>query len=75
MPQLHLYLSKQKADELKRRAEARGLSVSAYLAELVGDQLSSGWPEGYFDTVIGQWKGEPLVRPPQDDYESREALE
>lgn len=36
--------------------------------------LAQGWPKGYFDAVVGKWKGEPLVRPPQGDYEPRDGL-
>ncbi|MEG4318511.1 MULTISPECIES: hypothetical protein [unclassified Microcoleus] len=31
-----------------------------------------GWPPGFFETVIGSWEGEPLVRPEQLEYEMRE---
>ena len=33
-----------------------------------------GWPPGFFETVIGSWEGEPLVRPDQLEYEMREEL-
>ncbi|MBE9095621.1 hypothetical protein [Tychonema sp. LEGE 07203] len=33
-----------------------------------------GWPPGFFETVIGSWEGEPLVRPEQLEYEIREEL-
>lgn len=35
---------------------------------------SNGWPPGFFTNVIGGWKGEPLVREPQLEYEIREEL-
>ncbi len=73
MPQLHLYLPKDLADEVRRRAEARQLSTSAFLAELVRKQISPGWPEGYFENVVGSWQGEPLTRPPQGAFEDRES--
>ena len=34
----------------------------------------ANWPSGFFDTVIGAWKGEPFVREPERSYERREAL-
>jgi hypothetical protein len=36
---------------------------------------SSAWPEGFFEAVAGGWQGEPLVREPQGDYETRDDLE
>jgi len=33
-----------------------------------------GWSPGFFETVIGSWEGEPLVRPDQLEYEMREEL-
>ncbi|NJL69298.1 MAG: hypothetical protein HC849_23665 [Oscillatoriales cyanobacterium RU_3_3] len=33
-----------------------------------------GWSPGFFETVIGSWEGEPLVRPEQLEYEIREEL-
>jgi hypothetical protein len=31
------------------------------------------WPAGYFDRTFGKWEGE-LERPPQGDFEAREAF-
>ena len=33
-----------------------------------------GWPSGFFEATAGGWQGEPLVRGPQGEYETREAL-
>lgn len=33
-----------------------------------------GWNPGFFDEVIGGWVGEPLVREPQGEYETREQM-
>jgi predicted DNA binding CopG/RHH family protein len=46
VPQLHLYLSQEKAEEVKRRAAAKGMSVSAYLSEIVDKDLTGQWPAG-----------------------------
>jgi hypothetical protein len=75
MSQLHLYLPEHLAGELRRRAAAKGLSVSAYLAELVRSQIADEWPEGFFDNVIGGWIGEPLPRPRTLEPETREELD
>lgn len=74
MPQLHMYVPESTAKVLKRRAEERGMSVSGYLAKIVGREAGSGeWPEGFFEEVLGGWDGE-LVRPLQGEYEVRENL-
>ncbi len=74
MPQLHLYVPKETARRLRKKAEQRGLTLSRYLAEVVGRDVDrSGWPEGYFGDVLGTWEGE-LRRPSQGFYEDREEL-
>jgi len=72
MPQLHLYVPKELANEVARRAQLRGMSVSRFLADLVRREVASGWPVGYFEQVAGGWVGEPLERPDQGSYELRE---
>ena len=74
MPQLHCYVNEEVAEVIRRRARARRLSVSKYLAQLAEQDAAIGWPAGYFENVIGGWKGDPLVRPAQGDYEKRERL-
>ena len=74
MPQLHLYVSDEIAADVARRAEAEGLSVSRYLARLIREQLPAPWPPGYFDRVVGGWRGAPLERPPQGELETRETV-
>ena len=74
MPQLHCYVPQDLAAALKERAEIRGLSVSAYLAELVRRDVEVIWPPAFFSEVVGGWQGEPLARPIQGEPESREAL-
>jgi hypothetical protein len=71
MPQLHCYVAEDVAEAIRCRARARGLSVSQYLAQLAEQGAAIGWPPGYFENVIGGWKGDPLVRPPQGEYEER----
>lgn len=62
------------AEQLRRRVEAQGLTVSQYLANLLCRELSEEWPPGFFDEVVGGWLGEPLERPRQGAYEYRERL-
>ncbi len=75
MPQMHLYVPREVAREVKRRAEARGKTVSAYLAELVKREVADDWPGEFFSRVTGAWYGEPLARAAQPELESRESLE
>jgi hypothetical protein len=75
MPQLHCYVPKEVAEELRRRARSEGTSVSGFLGALVRREVGAqDWPEGYFERVVGGWQGEPLERPPQPSPEVREAL-
>jgi hypothetical protein len=74
MPQLHLYVSDEVAAEIHRRAKASGVSVSRFLAKLVQERASSGWPDGWFDRVPGGWHGAPLERAPQGEFEPRETF-
>ena len=75
MPQMHLYVPQEVAREVKRRAEAKGATVSAYLAELVKREVVDAWPADFFDEVAGGWAGDALERAPQPPVESREALD
>ena len=31
----------------------------------------AGWSPGFFEEVVGTWKGEPLTREPEGEYETR----
>lgn len=75
MAQIHFYVPSRIETELRQRAEARGLSLSRYVAEMVTHDLGAEWPEGYFEEVVGGWQGEPLVRPPQGEPERRDELD
>lgn len=75
MPQLHLYVPDETAELLKSKARERGMSVSGYLAEIVGSEIGGvDWPDGFFEDVLGGWQGE-LERLPQGGYEVRERLD
>ncbi len=71
MPQLHLYVPKDVASVVRLRARARAMTVSGYLAELVTREVARDWPEGFFDQVVGGWKGRALRRPTQGRFETR----
>lgn len=53
MPQLHCYVPETIAQQLHRQAADLGLSLSAYLAELVKRDISPGWPEGFEAALFG----------------------
>lgn len=72
MPQMHLYLSKSLADEVRRRAELKGVSTSAFLAEVVKAEINDSWPPGYLEEVIGCTQEAPLQRGPQEVWEKRD---
>ena len=74
MPQLHLYVPDAVAEKLREQAKARNMSLSRYLAEIVQSETGTGWPEGYFDEVIGGWQGESLDRPEQPELEERDGF-
>ena len=74
MPQLHLYVSDDVADRLREKSKASNMSLSKYLAKIVQRETQAGWPEGYFEQVVGGWVGEPLARPEQPSLEEREPL-
>ena len=73
MPQLHTYVPGPLAARIAARAKARGVPVSRYLAELISRDVDLGWPEGFFERVVGAWKGQSLRRPPQGRPEQRES--
>lgn len=72
MPQLHLYVSEEVAAQLRAQAKARKMSLSKYLAEIVKRETQTGWPEGYFERVVGGWEGEALERPEPLELEERD---
>ena len=74
MPQLHFYVPDDVAQALRRKAEAEKKSLSKYLAEVLKREVAGGWPQGYFEEVVGGWRGEPLERPPQGELEERDPL-
>lgn len=75
MPQLHLYIPDELAERIQREAQAADMSISRYLAQLVQREISPDWPTGYFEDVVGGWKGGLLERPSQGSLEQRERLE
>ncbi len=74
MPQLHLYVPEEIADAAKAKARAAGKTLSAYLSELVREEVGGEWPTGFFESVVGGWKGDRLRRPRQGSLEKRDRI-
>jgi hypothetical protein len=74
MAQLHLYVPDDVADEIRERANAKGLTVSAFLSEIVRRQMPDQWPKDFFSKVVGGWSGPPLERPEELPFDRREAI-
>ena len=74
MPQLHFSTDWETARYLSEQAQARGLTLSKYLAELVRSQVPDMWPAGCLDDVIGSCVAAPLVEPEDLPAEPVEAL-
>jgi len=70
MAQLHCYVPDHVAERLVEKAKHAHLSVSKYLSQLVKKEISSEWPEHYFD-LFGSWEGNALERPEQGEPEQR----
>lgn len=77
MSQLHFYVPDDEEQRLRENAARANMSLSRYLAKLVREASNEPerWPEGYFDTVFGQWSGPPLERSAQGEPEDRIELE
>lgn len=61
MPQIHFSVGDETVKLLTERAAAEGMTLSRYVARLVGQSVASEWPEGYLESVIGSCSQYPLV--------------
>lgn len=73
MPQLHFYVPEEVAKRIQEKAKTKNMSVSKFVAETMQRETHSGWPEGYFERVVGKWQGD---FPEIEDllYEERDPL-
>lgn len=64
MKEFSFHVSDDLAAELEGRAERQGVTVSQFVSDLLRReiQVPEGWPEGFFERVVGAWKG-ALDRP------------
>ena len=74
MAQIHFYVPDEIEQVIRQQAKSQGMTLSRFVAELVRRSIATGWPEGYFDQVIGGWQGEPLERSDQGSFERRTEL-
>ena len=73
MAHLNLYLPDDWAKRVRNQAKRRGLSLSAYIAELIQQPSPRGrWPKDFFTKIVGSWKGDfpDVPRPPPEKRES-----
>lgn len=74
MTQLQIELPDEVAVEVERRAERQGLSVARFVTQLVEREVGKGWPPGFFERIVGGWKGDDLERPAPLSLETRDEL-
>ncbi len=74
MPEIRLQLPEEIAVRVFEHAAAHDMTVNSYLTEIITRETHATWPEHFFDTVVGGWKGAPLVRSPQGELEHRDML-
>lgn len=75
MPQLHCYVPESIAQQVHNQAAQLGLSMSAYLAELVKRDVGSSWPDGFEAALFGaQVQRSPLLVEPAGPAPERTAL-
>jgi hypothetical protein len=72
MTQLHFGVPDDVAKMIKARAKTAGKSLSSYLADLVVNEAAAEWPKGFFEQVVGGWKGRPFERAAQRRVERRD---
>lgn len=58
MPQLNIYVPQAMARALRQRARREKRSLSALVVGLLDERTAqTGWPEGFFESIVGQWHG------------------
>lgn len=72
MPQLHFSVDETTAQRLRDQAEREGVSLSRYLAKVLGREVQSEWPQGYLAAVVGSCAGDPIEEPTELDLDDVE---
>lgn len=58
MPQLNIYVPDDLEKEVKLIAKKRGVSLSAFVSEVLRNNLQYGhWQHDFFEKTAGKWKG------------------
>jgi hypothetical protein len=75
LPQLSLYLTDDLMDRLRLQADEAGLSLSAFVAEMLAAELDDTWPDEV-RALAGAWPDFPTRDdlPPLPDDPRREPL-
>ena len=54
----YFYVPKGRSRQIRGEIKAKKLSVSKYVVKAVQRETHPGWPEGYFERVVGKWQGD-----------------
>jgi len=69
MPQLHFFVDSETASRLAQAAASQNVSLSGYIARLVGREVGAAWPDGYLSQVVGVCRDDPLSEPDERDLD------
>lgn len=61
--------------EIKFILEKVSIIPADKLSLLLGESINSGWPNDFFEKIVGGWQGDELKRGPQGKYEQRDDFE
>ncbi|WP_139651940.1 antitoxin [Raoultibacter phocaeensis] len=62
MAQISLYLEDETMAALRKKATLANASLSKYVADLIRNDVASGWPTGYWD-LFGSIEDETFCEP------------
>ncbi len=71
---LHTRVGKDGILKLEMPGDVRDTELEIVLIFDPVSESTTGWTPDFFTEVIGGWQGEPLVREPQGQYETRDKL-
>ena len=74
MTQINIDLPAEVVNDIRQRAEGKGITIARYVTDHIHREASHTWPEGFFKEVAGCWQGSSLIRPPQGEVEPRKAM-
>ncbi|RJP49506.1 MAG: hypothetical protein C4557_11190 [Anaerolineaceae bacterium] len=71
---LHTRVGKDGILKLEMPSDVRDTELEIVLIFSPVLERAADWTPDFFTEVIGGWQGEPLVREPQGQYETRDEL-